>query len=276
MTFDPTVPNAARVYDCILGGKDHFTADRKLVRELTALLPDLADAVWANRAFLGRAVRYLAGHGVEQFIDIGTGLPTQDNVHEIARRVVPEARVVYVDHDPVVVSHGRALLAREPGLAMVDADACLPEEIVKAPEVVELIDWSKPVGLVLVAVLHFLEDPAAVLYELCSEMVPGSHLVITHACADHLPADTRTAAVTAYNKAINSPIHLRTETQIASLFADLGCALVKPGLVEVSTWRQDEPVPHRPDSTQFLGGIGVIPERTIRRRASLVAEAGVA
>ena len=160
---DTTLPNAARIYDFLLGGKDNFTVDREAAARLLELIPDGAVACQDNRQFLGRAVRYLtAERGIRQFIDIGTGLPTQGNVHEIAQGIAPEARVVYVDYDPIVITHANALLAKQPSVIAHQGDLREPEKIIGYPAVQEHIDFSKPLAILLVAVMHFVtegEDP---------------------------------------------------------------------------------------------------------------------
>ena len=156
---DASVPNVARIYDYLLGGKDNFAADRDAAAELLALLPDAQAACHHNRAFLRRAVRFLAGQaGIRQFIDIGTGLPTQGNVHDIARAIAPDARVAYVDYDPVVVSHAQALLATTPTVAVINGDLRNPDKILTHPGLRELIDFSQPVAILLTAILHFIAD----------------------------------------------------------------------------------------------------------------------
>jgi hypothetical protein len=181
--LDVTVPNVARIYDYFLGGKDHFAADREAAEELRSLLPDAAAACRGNRRFLRRAVRCLASDsGIGQFIDIGSGLPAASNTHEIVQAIRPGARVAYVDYDPVVVAHGRALLGSSPGVAVIDADLRRPGVIVGSQPPVDLVDFSAPVAILLAAVLHFIpdnDDPYGIVGVLKSVMGRGSYLVIS-------------------------------------------------------------------------------------------------
>ena len=187
-SFDVTVPNVARIYDYFLGGKDNFAADREAAEELRSLLPDAEIACRENRGFLRRAVRYLASDlGIGQFIDIGSGLPTADNTHEIAQAIRPDARVAYIDYDPVVVTHGRALLGSSPNVAVIDADLRRPGVIVGSQSLADLVDFSAPLAILLAAVLHFIpdsDDPYGIVDIVKSVMAPGSCLVISHATQD--------------------------------------------------------------------------------------------
>ncbi|GLW67133.1 hypothetical protein Arub01_53760 [Actinomadura rubrobrunea] len=239
--FDPNVPNIARMYDYYLGGKDHYEADRVRAEEAKAADPTLLSTIRANRAFLGRAVRYLAEQGIDQFLDIGTGLPTQQNVHQIAHSVNPDARVVYVDYDEQVVAHARALLARSENVRIVQADLRRPREILDHPDTRALLDLSKPVGLLLVATLHFIpdeDDPPAIMAELRDALAPGSHLALTHASADGIP-DVVAKVVEVYKKT-SAPGTPRTREQVMELFGDF--ELLDPGLVWAPLWRPEEPV----------------------------------
>ncbi len=195
-------PNVARVYDRLLGGKDNFQADRDAADQLQKLLPDVAKAARENRYFLERVVRYLVGQaGIRQIIDIGTGLPTQDNVHEVAQRIAPETRVVYVDNDPMVVRHGLALLATNGNVAMVEADLRAPREITTHPDTRRLIDFSGPVAVLMLASLHFVTDaehPQAIVSEWRDTMAPGSYLAISHITADEVEPATAKAAQAVY------------------------------------------------------------------------------
>jgi SAM-dependent methyltransferase len=191
--FDPTKPHSARVYDYYLGGKDNFAADRETGHRAMQSWPAVRTAVRENRAFLGRAVRYLAADaGIRQFLDIGTGLPSADNVHEVAQAVAPESCVVYVDNDPIVLAHARALLTSVPEgcTAYIDADLRDPETLLASPEVAETLDLSRPVALMLVAVLHFLvdaDDPGRVVATLLDALAPGSYLAASHVTPEHDP-----------------------------------------------------------------------------------------
>jgi hypothetical protein len=196
--LNPSVPNVARIYDRLLGGKDNYQADRDAAARLQALLPDAAKAARDNRHFLERVVRYLVGQaGIRQIIDIGTGLPTRDNVHEVAQRIAPETRVVYVDNDRVVVRHGMALLATNANVAMVEADLRAPREIMTDPDTWRLIDFDSPVAVLMLASLHFVtdaENPQAIVRLWRETMRHGSYLAISHITADEVePTKTKAA-----------------------------------------------------------------------------------
>ncbi len=254
--FDPNVPNVARVYDVLLGGKDNFAADRQAATMLLEAVPGAAVAARENRAFLGRAVRFLAEEaGIRQFLDIGAGLPSARAVHEIVHGCVPMARVVYVDHDPVVVRHAEALLGGSLTTAVVRSDLRRPWELLARPTVRSLISLAEPVAILLVAVLHFTEDhedPWAVVNCYKDLIAPGSYLVISHVTADHLSGDAAREAQAVYNGA-SAPGTARTREQIAAFFA--GLDMVAPGLVNVSKWRPDHIGP-RPGPAVFYAGVG--------------------
>ncbi|MFF5260916.1 SAM-dependent methyltransferase [Actinomadura viridis] len=254
--FDPYVSNIARMYDYYLGGKDHYEADRVRAEEAIAADPSLVTLIRENRAFLGRAVRYMAARGIDQFLDIGTGLPTQQNVHQIAHSVNPDARVVYVDYDGQVVAHGRALLARSAGTRMIQADLRRPREILDHPEVRDALDFTRPIGLLLVATLHFIpdeNDPAGIMAELRGELAPGSHLALTHASADGVP-DVVAKVVEVYKKT-SAPGTPRTREQVTGLFGEF--ELVDPGLVWAPLWRPERPVDmEEAQRIWFYAGVG--------------------
>jgi hypothetical protein len=243
LRFDTSVPNPARMYDYFLGGKDHFPADKAAADRLLAAVPQTRVGARENRAFLQRAVGFLAGEaGIRQFLDIGTGLPTQGNVHEIAQAVAPEARVVYVDNDPVVHAHANALLSGDNTASLLE-DLRDPDEILADPETHRLIDFGQPVGVLLVAVLHFIrdeEDPAGILARLKAVMAPGSYLVLSHATGDLYPREVGAEATKAYDRA-SAPLVLRTRAEIERLLD--GLELVEPGLVQLSHWRPDGDLP---------------------------------
>ena len=253
--FDPNIPNIARMYDYYLGGKDHYEADRVRAKEAIAADPTLLTTIRENRAFLGRAVRYLAEQGIDQFLDIGTGLPTQQNVHEIAHSVNPRARVVYVDYDPQVVAHGRALLAGSDSTRMVEADLRRPRELLEHPEI-KLLDFDRPIALLLVATLHFIpdeDDPAGIMSVLREALAPGSALAFTHASADGIP-DVVAKVVEVYKKT-SAPGTPRTAAQVTALFGEF--ELVEPGLVWAPAWRPERPVdPEEAKRTWFYAGVG--------------------
>ncbi len=236
--FNPTVPNVARIYDYLLGGKNHFAADRVAAEELSAVLPDAAVACRENRDFLRRAVRYLAGEaGIGQFIDIGSGLPTADNTDEVAKAIRPDVRVVYADYDPIVVTHGRALLQTSDDVAVIEGDLRRPGAILGSVELGELINFSKPVAILLVAVLHFIsdgEDPNGILGILKSVMAPGSYLVISHVTQDGVSREENLGGLSVYDKA-SSPVYPRRHDEVLRFFDRM--ELVDPGLVSIAQWR---------------------------------------
>ncbi|MEU0564282.1 SAM-dependent methyltransferase [Nonomuraea sp. NPDC005983] len=246
--FDPTTPNVARLYDYYLGGKDHFPADREAAERLLKVAPEVRAAARANRAFLGRAVRFLADSGITQFLDIGTGLPTQGNVHEVARAVAPDSRVVYVDRDPVVLVHARALLAEDDTTRVVQGDLRKPEEILKNPDLLDFIDFTKPVGVLLVAIMHFIsksDDPHRIVATLREAMAPGSFLVMSHGTSD-ARADAVRKGTEVY-RASTSPLSLRSRQQVEELFEHFD--LVDPGVVWLPEWRPDQA-----DTIDFVNG----------------------
>jgi SAM-dependent methyltransferase len=239
--FDPNVPNIARMYDYYLGGKDHYTADRAAAEAAIEADPTLITLIRENRAFLGRAVRYLAEQGIDQFLDIGTGLPTQQNVHQIAQAVNPKARVAYVDYDGQVVAHGRALLADSEGTRMIVGDVREPRAILENDEVRRLLDFDRPIALLLVATLHFIpdeDDPPGIMAELRDALPSGSHLVLTHASADGVP-DVVAKVVEVY-KRTSAPGTPRTREQVTGLFGDFD--LLDPGLVWAPLWRPERSI----------------------------------
>lgn len=255
--IDLSRPSAARVYDFYLGGSHNFEVDRQMAREAIRLWPDLPRIMQANRAFLRRAVRFLVSEGVTQFIDIGSGIPTAGNVHEVAQRATPDARVVYVDHDPVAVAHSCAILANDGQTAVVQADLRDPERILGDEAVRHAIDFDKPVAILLVAVLHFVpdhDDPAGAVARLCDPLPAGSYLVISHASADGQPE--LAASHQQLYRRTPTPMTMRSREEIARLFD--GFDLVPPGLVWLPLWRPDEgePVDCHPERTTGYAGVG--------------------
>jgi len=234
--IDTDTPNIARMYDYYLGGKDNFAVDREAAEKVLALFPQLPTVARENRAFLGRAVRFLAGEaGVRQFVDVGAGLPTMDNVHRVARREAPDARVLYVDYDPVVAAHGRALLADSPTVGVIQADLRNPKEILDHPERRSVIDLAEPVAVLLVAILHFVpddDDPRGIVARLRDALAPGSYLVVSHAGGADVPAVREAAAE--YQRA-TAPMVLRSRPEVLRFFD--GFDLVDPGLVDIGGWR---------------------------------------
>jgi hypothetical protein len=255
-SFDPTVPNVARVYDVLLGGKDNFAADRQAAARLLEAVPGAAVAARENRAFLGRAVRFLAHEaGVRQFLDVGAGLPSALAVHEIVAGCVPPPRVVYVDNDPVVARHAEALAGGVLGVDAIRADLRQPWDLFAQPAVRNLINLAEPVAVLLVAVLHFVEDredPWAIVNCYKDMMAPGSYLVISHVTADHLSVEAARRAQAVYEGA-SAPGVARTREQVAGFFA--GLDMVPPGLVNLTAWRPTHVGPARGPAV-FYAGIG--------------------
>lgn len=239
--FNQDSPNVARIYDYLLGGKENYVADRIAAARLAATWPDPTEvprSMRENREFLRRAVHFVADAGIRQFLDIGAGLPTQGNVHEIVHRIAPEARIAYVDHDPVVVAHGRALLAKSPEVRIAQADLREPARILQDRVVRELIDFDQPVAVLLVAVLHFIsdhEDPAGIVSQLRDAMPAGSYLIVTHGIGETRP-QAADAAEAVYTTA-SAQLTLRNYADIQSFFK--GFELVDPGLVDVTEWRPE-------------------------------------
>jgi hypothetical protein len=238
--IDPGQAHIARVYDYWLGGKDNFAVDRKVGDMVLEVHPETALSVRANRAFLARSVRYLAAReGIRQFLDVGTGLPSANNTHEVAQGVAPEARVVYVDNDPIVLAHARALLTSSPEgeTGYLDADLSDPDEIL--PAAAQLLDFTRPVGVILVAVLHMLRDeegPQAIVDRFLAAAAPGSFLVISHLASD-VERDTMAEVGRRLNKAMTQQFTMRTRDQVAGFFH--GLTLVDPGVVLTHEWRPD-------------------------------------
>lgn len=259
--FDPTKPSAARIYDYLLGGKAHFAADRAAAERLLSTLPDAARTARSNRAFLAGAVRYVAGQGIGQYVDIGAGLPTSPNVHECARTAVPAARVTYVDNDPVVVTHARALLATDDLVTVVSADARDYEEILAALDQGATIDLSEPVCVLFVSMLHFLadSDADALVAAFRERMAPGSYLVLSAGYRDDSNNPLRADIQSAYGS--GTVLSGRTPAEIAAYFGDF--ELVPPGIVPVTEWPLGGPgaprqqaVPSAPARATMLAGIG--------------------
>ncbi|MGI5169129.1 SAM-dependent methyltransferase [Spirillospora sp. CA-253888] len=257
--LDPHVPNVARMYDYYLGGKDNYAADRAAADQVVAAVPYIRDFTRANRRFLVRAVTLLAERGVRQFLDLGSGLPTRENVHEAARRVAPGARTVYVDHDPVVLAHGRALLAGDPLTTVVQADLRDPKAVLEHPEVRSRIDFGEPVAVLLLAVLHFVpadEEAAAIVAALREPLAAGGHLVVSHGHAGRIDKDAEARVRGAYRTTAPGDIVPRSPEQIASYFE--GMEILAPGVVPVEAWRpEDGAVEADPSKAGILGAVGV-------------------
>jgi hypothetical protein len=249
--IDTTKPSVARVYDAILGGKDNFAADRAVVAEALRALPDDGMGAWYNRAVLGRAVRFMVSQGIEQFLDLGSGLPTVQNTHQIAQAVNPAARVAYVDNDPSVRLHAQALLADDSSTIVVMADIREPATILERPAITGFLDFAKPMGLILNAVVHHIldeEDPRGLVRAYVDAIAPGSYVQITH-------FSSHSAEARALEKVFMQALgrgKVRSKEEIESFFADL--ELLPPGVVFNPEWRPDEPVQYPLD----LGGLMVM------------------
>jgi S-adenosyl methyltransferase len=236
--FDPEVPHPARVYNVWLRGKDHFPADRRVAAEVAACRPQVVAGAQANRAFLARAVRYLAGQrGIGQFLDIGPGLPAPDATHTVAQAITPQSRIVYVDNDPLVIAHARALFTsgREGSCDYLQADLRDPETILK--DAARTLDFAKPAAVMLVAVLHFLsdaDDPQGIVAALAAGLAPGSFVAISHLTGDFAPGPVA-SGVAVYNALVPFGVTPRRHAQVTALFG--GLSLVPPGVVPVSEWR---------------------------------------
>jgi SAM-dependent methyltransferase len=232
----PDVASAAKVYDYLLGGGQNFAIDRQLAEQFLELEPDTRLIARHNRAFLGRAVRFLAGQGIPQFIDLGSGIPTVGNVHEIAQKIAPDARVVYADNDRVAVTLGRRLLADNPRTTVIEADLRHTDTILAHPDLQALVDVRQPVGVLAVAVLHFLLDaPHAVVGLYRDAVAPGSYLVISHLTGEHRAEEM--AGISRLGTQAGIPSTPRTRTQIEVLFD--GWDLVAPGLTRTAAWRAE-------------------------------------
>jgi hypothetical protein len=249
--------NPARVYDYLLGGTHNFLADQDAARAILAVEPNSRPGARANRAFLGRAVRFMAAQGIRQFLDIGSGIPTEGNVHEIAQQAALGARVAYVDNDPVAVAHALAMLDRNADAGIAEADLREPRQILADHEVRRHIDLARPAGLLLSMVLHFIsddEDPWRTVATLRDALAPGSYLVLAHLTNESRPSVAQ-AAETVYNRSVSTDIHMRSRAEILRFFD--GFDLVDPGLVYMTQWRPDSPDDVRDDPSQFWVLVGV-------------------
>lgn len=251
-------PSAARMYDYYLGGHHNFEIDRKTAEQAIAMWPDLPLIMRVNRAFLRRAVEYLVAQGVDQFLDIGSGIPTVGNVHEIAQRADGNARVVYVDIDPITVAHSEAILQGSPNVDVIQGDIRQPSQILNHPQVRRLLDFEKPVAVLLVAVLHFVTDNEEIrrsMQVLREALASGSYLVISHASYEGKPVETQEHA-TLYRQT-STPIMMRSRRDIELFFE--GFDLVEPGLVYFPLWRPEGPDDlflDQPERSPGFAGVG--------------------
>jgi hypothetical protein len=252
-----TIPSPARIYDYLLGGAHNFAVDREMIDRVVAIAPQVGRWALLNRAFLRRAVLTLVDAGVRQFLDIGSGIPTVGNVHEIAQQADPEARVVYVDNDPVAIAHSQLVLDGNDRATAILADMRDPEGILGHPETRRMLDFDAPIGLLMVTVFHYISDldgPIDLLARYCEPLVPGSHLALSHICSELNPGQVRSMVDLVKNSP--HPFYPRTRTAITRLFS--GFDLLDPGLVPTSEWWIDAtPADGDPSDDPVLAGVGV-------------------
>ncbi|WP_040740718.1 SAM-dependent methyltransferase [Nocardia tenerifensis] len=253
--LNPNVPSSARIYDYMLGGKDNYDIDREVAHRMLAIAPDTRTLAWFIRQFLVRAVELAADAGVRQFIDLGAGIPTSPNVHEVARKIEPSARVVYIDNDPIVHAHCDALLASSPGVDALKADIRQPEDIIDRLKAGGLIDFSEPVAVLIIGVLHYVmddEDPAGIIAKFREVMAPGSYLAITHGSDETHPDFIGQS----HSDTNNSPsqVKYRSREETTAFFKDFD--LIEPGVVPAQEWLDDDLPATR---LVIYGGIGRTP-----------------
>lgn len=253
---DTSIANAARIYDYMLGGKDNYAADREAADDILRRIPDGALACHQNREFLKRVVKHLATTGgIRQFVDFGSGLPTRENVHEVVHRYAPDARVVYVDYDKIVLSHARALLATSSNVTVVEGDLREPEKVLADPILTSLIDFRQPVAMLLFAVLHFLTDnesPITVVRYLMDQVPGDSYMALSHITADQVGDKESLEARQVYDKA-SAPVIPRSRTEVTRFFD--GMEILEPQVVPIQSWRREYGL-HEATRTLFYGGLG--------------------
>jgi SAM-dependent methyltransferase len=255
--IDLTRPSNARLYDYVLGGAHNLAVDRELAEQISQMTPNIGETMRANRAFLRRAVRYLVQAGIRQFLDIGSGIPTAGNVHEVAQEAAPESRVVYVDVDPVAVAHSRAILQGNDRTAVIRADLREPDRILAEAADSKIIEFDKPVGLLVLGVLHFIPDndePVGIVATLGNAVAAGSYLAVSHVTHEDQPPEVLQAYE--LSKRTPEPILPRSRAEIARFFGDF--ALVEPGLVHIPLWRPDDQaeVGEHPERANGFAGVG--------------------
>ena len=255
---DPARPSTARIYDFLLGGEHNFEADRAAGQMLKSRAPELADSAWANRGFHQRAAKWIAEQGVRQFIDIGSGLPTVGNTHEVVRRVAPDARVVYVDNDPMVLAYGKALLGDDRNATVIQADVRDPDAVLGHPDLRRLIDFTQPAGLLITAVLHFVsgeDDPPALISRYMAALAEGSYLALSHMTADQKPVLAVQTLVEVGLRAAGGG-YLRSKAEVSKLFE--GLQIVPPyagadrELTWVGLWNCEDPVLADSEGSRWL------------------------
>jgi hypothetical protein len=258
---DVTRPSIARIYDYLLYGKDNFAVDRAAAEHLMQSRLEPRRLSLANRGFLLRAVRFLASHGISQYLDLGSGLPTSPSVHEVAREIIPDARVVYVDHDPIVVAHNDALLATRDGVITIRADVRDPDAVLAEEALAKCIDFDEPVAVLLLGVLHFIsldEDAQGIIARFRQRMAPGSYLAVSLGTSDGADPEMLAEATQTY-AAARMPFTLRSRAQIMDLFD--GFSLIEPGLVSLPEWRPDSNTDRTPLKGPTLGGVAELSDR---------------
>ena len=267
MTFDAALPaeldakrpNSARMYDYFLGGAQNFAVDRQAAEQAAAAFPYIRISTRLNRSFLGRVVAHLSQQGVDQFLDLGSGIPTVGNVHEVAQHHNPKARVAYVDYEPVAVAHGRRLLADTENVTITQADIRHPHEVLTAPTVTDLLDFDRPIAVLAMAILHFIPDgdhPHAMLAAYRTACAPGSYLAITHGSQVTLTDEQINEFLEAYART-PTPALFRNEDEIKALLH--GYELVEPGLVLLPQWRPERPVSDgEARESNIYGAVGVL------------------
>lgn len=256
--IDTGVAHSARVYNYILGGKDHYPVDVEAAHALLDAWPKLATSMRINRATMRRMAHWLAAEaGVRQFLDIGTGLPTAPNLHEVVQGVAPESRVVYVDNDPIVLAHARALLtsSAEGHTAYIDADMRLPRKVLDSPELHQTFDLTQPIGVTLIAMLQFVEDAHSLVRELTAVLPSGSYLALTTATADLTPGEVTTMAEEYTRRGV--PMYLRTKGEVEELFT--GLEMVDPGVVPMNRWKPEPDDASSDDDVNMYAGVGRVP-----------------
>jgi hypothetical protein len=252
--IDPSTPNIARIYDAALGGKNNFAVDREVGEQVWAIVPGGNRAALENRAFLRRVVQFLVHSGIRQFLDLGSGLPTEGNVHVVAHAIAPDAKVVYVDYDPVAIAHSKALLARTQNAIAIQADVRRPDSILSNPEVRSLLDFSQPLAVMLVALLHGIPDeadPGGIVGRFRDAMAPGSYLVISHLTSTGQDPAVLDRVRKLFEQ-VREPIVYRSDKEITALFE--GTELLEPGVVPAPEWRPDPPDLEGTDTV--LAGVG--------------------
>ncbi len=256
---DPGRPSAARIYDYLLGGFHNFEVDRAAARKITETLPDMPLFMRANRAFLRRVVRFLTDQGIDQFLDLGSGIPTVGNVHEVAQQANPSARVVYVDNEPIAVTYSRTLLQDNPNTTVILADLRKPEVILGHPETQHLLDLNKPTAVLFLSVLLFVtndEEAIRVVRSVRNALVPGSYIAISHPTDDATPSEQGEQAKRLYS-AIGTPVNVRPYKLVERFFE--GLELVEPGLVYIPLWRpegSDDLFLKYPEMSAYYAGVG--------------------